>query len=149
MKIEYHNLYTHFVFTTLHRLPVIVDAVRPRIEKYITGIVNNHDSKMYAIYVNPEHMHFFASRSPKISDELLATVVGESSENFIHKNGLIPGKFQWQDNCSAFSVSKSDVDRVCKYILNQPQHHKKISFAEEYDTMLKYHQTGVRWNYLK
>lgn len=149
MKIEYHNLYTHFVFTTLHRLPVIGESVRSRIEKYITGIVNNHDSRMYAIYANPEHMHFLASRSPKISDELLATIVGESSETFINKNGLIAGNFGWQESCSAFSISKSDLDRVCKYILNQPQHHKKISFAEEYDDMLKYYQTGLRWNHFK
>ena len=149
MKIEYHNLYTHFVITTLHRLPVIGESVRSRIEKYITGIVNNHDSRMYAIYANPEHMHFLASRSPKISDELLATIVGESSENFINKNGLIAGNFGWQESCSAFSISKSDLDRVCKYILSQPQHHKKISFAEEYEAMLKYHQTGLRWNHFK
>ena len=149
MKIEYHNLYTHFVLTTLHRVPVIVETVRERIEKYITGIVNNHDSKMYAIYANPEHIHFLASRSPKISEEVLATIVEESSENFIRKNGLLQGNFRWQDTCSAFSVSKTDVDKVCKYILNQPQHHKKITFAEEYDSMLKYYQTGLRWNYLK
>lgn len=149
MKIEYHNLYTHFVFTTLHRLPVIVEAVREKIEKYITGIVNNHDSKMYAIYANPEHMHFLASRSPRMSEELLATIVEESSQKFIQKNGLIQGKFQWQDTCSAFSVSKSEVDRVCKYILNQPLHHKKITFAQEYDALLKQYQTGLRWGYLK
>lgn len=41
MKIEYNNLYTHFIFTTLHRLPVIAEKNRERIEKYITGIVNN------------------------------------------------------------------------------------------------------------
>ena len=149
MKIEYHNLYTHFVFTTLHRLPVIVETVRERIEKYITGIVSNHDSKMYAIYANPEHIHFLASRSPKMSEELLATIVAESSESFINKQGLIGTKFRWQETCSAFSVSKSHVDRVCKYILNQPQHHKKITFAEEYDAMLKQYQSGLRWNYAK
>lgn len=146
MKIEYHNLYTHFVFTTLHRLPIIVETIRERIEKYMTGTVNNYGSKMYAIYANPEHVHFLASRSPKISEEVLASIVAESGENFINKNGLIQGRFQWQDTCSAFSVSKSDVDKVCKYILNQPQHHKKTTFAEEYDSMLKYYQTGLRWN---
>jgi putative transposase len=149
MKIEYHNLYTHFVIATLHRLPVIVEAVRGRIEKYITGIVNNHDSKMYAIYANPEHIHFLASRSPKVSEEQLASIVEESSENFINKNGLIHGGFRWQDTCSAFSVSKSDVDKVCNYILNQPHHHKKTTFAQEYDSMLKYYQTGLRWNHIK
>ena len=149
MKIEYHNLYTHFVFTTFHRLPVIGETVREKIEKYITGIVNNHDSKMYALYANPDHMHFLASKSPKISEELLASIVQESSENFINKNSLIQPKFQWQDTCSAFSVSKSDVDNLCKYILNQPQHHKKVTFAEEYDSMLKHYQHGLRWNFKK
>ena len=149
MKIEYYNLYTHFVFTTLNRLPVIVEPVRERIEKYITGIVNNHDSKMYAIYANPEHMHFLASRSPRMSEQLLATIVEESSENFIHKNGLIPGNFLWQDSCSAFSVSKSEVSRVCTYIQKQPEHHKKITFEKEYNALLRQYQTGVRWDYLK
>jgi putative transposase len=79
------------VFTTLHRLPVIAEQSE-RIEKYITGIVNNRDSKMYAIYAKPEHIHFLASRSPEISDELLASIVEESSANTIHENGLIQGK---------------------------------------------------------
>lgn len=52
MKIEYHNLYTHFVFTTLFRLPLISEKNRVRIEKYITGIVNNNGCKLYAIYAN-------------------------------------------------------------------------------------------------
>jgi putative transposase len=84
-----------------------------------------------------------------MSEELLATIVGESSETFINKNRLIQGLFQWQKTCSAFSISKTDVDKVCKYILNQPEHHKKITFAEEYNNMLKHYQTGVRWDYLK
>ncbi|MEO6134181.1 MAG: transposase [Ginsengibacter sp.] len=49
MKIEYHNLYTHFIFTTEHRIPVISEKYRERIEKYITGIVNNNDSHLYSI----------------------------------------------------------------------------------------------------
>ena len=66
MKIEYNNLYTHFIFTTLHRVPLISEKYRERIEKYITGIVNNKECKMYAIYANPEHVHFLISRSPAI-----------------------------------------------------------------------------------
>lgn len=145
MKIEYHNLYTHFVFTTKDRLPIIEERYRVRIEKYITGIVNNHDSKMYAIYANPEHAHFQVSRSPKISEEMLATIVADSSETFINENGLCTGPFHWQQSCAAFSVSKSDVDKVCKYILNQPEHHKKVSFAEEQAELLRYYQRGLRW----
>ena len=59
MKIEYHNLYTHFIFTTLQRLPFIQEQNRQRIEKYITGIVNHNSCHLYAIYANPVHVHFW------------------------------------------------------------------------------------------
>jgi REP element-mobilizing transposase RayT len=140
MKIEYNNLYTHFVFITLNRTPIIQEKNSQRIEKYITGIVNNNDSKLYAIYANPEHAHILLSRSPKISEETLATIIATSSERFINDNKLCKGRFSWQKSAAAFSVSKSDVDKVCKYILNQPKHHRKVSFAEEYDSFLKFYQ---------
>ncbi|NOU19505.1 MAG: hypothetical protein HOO91_18270 [Bacteroidales bacterium] len=88
MKIEYNNLYTHFIFTTLHRVPLISEKFRERIEKYITGIVNNNDSQLYAIYANTEHVHFLISRSPKLSEESLASIVAESSQRFINQNNL-------------------------------------------------------------
>jgi putative transposase len=112
MKIEYHNLYTHFIFTTLHRLPIISETSRDRIEKYITGIVNNNQSKLYAIYANLDHVHLLISRSPKISDEEIAGMIAESSMQFINQNNLCSAKFAWQESASAFSVSKSDVDKV-------------------------------------
>ena len=145
MKIEYNNLYTHFILITQNRVPFIQEAVRPRIEKYITGIVNNNQSKMYSIYANPEHLHFLVSRSPKISEEIFATIVAESSANFIQSNKLCVGTFAWQQSASAFSVSKTDVDKVCKYILNQPEHHKKVTFADEYETFLKHYQKTLKW----
>lgn len=145
MKVEYFNLYTHFIFTTLNRFPLIEEKNRVRIEKYITGVVNNNDSKLYSIYANPEQVHILISRSPKISEELLATIIADSSEGFINKNGLSEGKFAWQQSCSSFSVSKTDVDKVCKYIQNQPEHHKKVTFAEEYDSFVRLYERGLRW----
>jgi len=52
--------------------------------------------------------------------------------------------FAWQDSASAFSVSKSDVDNICKY-MNQPEHHNKVSFAEEYDEFIKHYQNTLKW----
>ena len=143
MKIEYNNLYTHFIFTTLHRLPLIAEKHRERIEKYITGIVNNNGSQLYAIYANPEHVHFLVSRNPKLSEEILASTIAESSQQFINQNRLCGSLFSWQESASAFSVSKSDVDKVCKYILNQPEHHRKFSFAEEYEKFIKFYQKNL------
>ncbi len=140
MKIEYNNLYTHFIFTTLRRLPLISEKHRERVEKYITGIVNNNESQLYSIYANPDHMHFLVSRSPNISEQNLASIVAYSSQRFINQNKLCDSQFAWQESAAAFSVSKSDVDRVCKYILNQAEHHRKISFAEEYSEFIKFYQ---------
>ena len=144
MKTQYNNLYTHFIFITLNRLPVIHEVHRTRIEKYITGIVNNNDSKLYAIYANPEHVHFIISRSPKLSEEYLSTIIAESSERFINDNKLCAGQFAWQESASAFSVSKADVNKVCKYILSQPKHHHKITFIEEYDSFMKFYQMTLK-----
>ncbi|MCD4681802.1 MAG: transposase [Bacteroidales bacterium] len=146
MKIEYNNLYTHFVFSTLHRAPVIKEINRERIEKYITGIVNNNQSKLYAIYANPEHIHFLVSRSPNISEAELASVISDSSERFINSNKLVKGNFKWQQSASAFSVSKSEVDKVCKYILSQPEHHKKMTFTEEYELFIHHYQQNIERN---
>jgi putative transposase len=121
MKIEYNNLYTHFIFITTNRLPIIEESNRVRIEKYMTGIVN------------------------KLSEETLATIVADSTERFINDNKLCRGQFAWQQSASAFSVSKSDVDKVCRYILNQPEHHKKVSFAQEYESFINYYQKSLRW----
>ncbi|MDR2836689.1 MAG: transposase [Bacteroidales bacterium] len=140
MEVQYNNLYTHFVFTTKHRFPCITENNRNRIEKYITGIVNNHTGKMYAIYANPEHVHFLISRSQNMSEKELAEIVAEASEIFINTNKLCIGHFSWQNSCSAFSISKGDIDRVCKYILNQPEHHKKQTFEREYQDFLKFYQ---------
>lgn len=140
MKIEYNNLYTHFIFTTLHRLAIIPEKNRERIEKFITGVVKNYNCKLYAIYANPEHVHFLISRSPNISEEYLADIIAESSVKFINKNKLVKGNFDWQSTASAFSVSKSDVDKVCKYILNQKEHHRKVTFKEEYDKFIEFYE---------
>jgi putative transposase len=145
MKIEYHNLYTHFILITQNRAALIPQNNRERIEKYITGIINNNHSKLYSIYANPEHVHFLVSGSPKMSEEVLATIVADSSSKFINDNKLSSGVFAWQESASAFSVSKSDVDKVCKYILNQPEHHRKVSFADEYDDFLKHYQKTLKW----
>lgn len=143
MKIDFNNLYTHFIFTTLHRIPIIEEKNRVRIEKYITGIINNNACQLYAIYANPEHVHFIVSRSPSISEESLASKVATSSEKFINENKLCIGVFEWKISAAAFSVSKADVDRVCMYIINQPIHHKTKSFSEETEEFLRFYQKTI------
>jgi len=131
------------VFTTFQRLPIILENNRQRIEKYITGIVNNNGCQLYAIYANPEHVHFLVSRAPNMDEECLATIIADSSERFINENRLCSGLFQWQRSCSAFSVSKRGIPKVCDYIANQKEHHKKQNYEEEYAEFLKFYQQTI------
>ena len=144
MKIQYNNLYTHFVFTTYDRQRLITEENRVRIEKYITGIVSKNKSKLYAIYANPEHVHMLISRDPSLSEEGIATIIANSSERFVNENKLSSTIFQWQQSASAFSVSKSDIERVCKYILSQPEHHKKVSFSDEYEKFITFYEDTLK-----
>ncbi len=144
MKIQYNNLYTHFVFTTYDRQRLIKEENRVRIEKYITGIVSKNKSKLYATYANPEHVHMLISRAPSLSEEEIATIIANSSERFVNENKLTSTIFQWQQSASAFSVSKSDIERVCKYILSQPEHHKKVSFSDEYEKFIMFYQDTLK-----
>lgn len=144
MKVEFNNLYVHFVLSTFQRHKLIEERNRDRIEKYITGIVNHLNSKLYAIYANPDHVHILISKSPSISEEDLITNIADSSEKFINQNKLAKGVFQWQQSASAFSVSKSAIDKTCQYILNQPEHHKKVSFEEEYLEFIRYYQDTLK-----
>jgi len=149
MKIEYHNLYIHYILITKHRFPFIKENSRIRIEKYITGIVANTGSKLYSIYANSDHVHFLVSRNPAVSDKELLTRIAEASQKFILENRLCNHGFMWQESAAAFSISKSDVDKVCKYIINQPEHHKKVNFQQEYDEMIKFYQQTIKWEMTK
>lgn len=70
--------------------------------------------------------------------EFMKVVKGESSK-WIEEEGFVKGKFNWQIGYGAFSYSRSHIDRVYKYIMNQKEHHQKRSFRDEYVAMLKKH----------
>ncbi len=57
-----------------------------------------------------------------------------NSSRFLHERGLV---FQWQNGYGAFSVSGSQLDKVTAYIQNQPDHHKKMTFEQEFLALLK------------
>ena len=103
-----------------------------RLQKYITGTVQNNGHKLLAINNMPDHVHLFVGLNPKQSiSELMKLVKGDSSE-FINKEGFTKRKFYWQEGYGAFTNSRSQIDGVVKYILNQKEHHSKKTFRQEY-----------------
>lgn len=144
----YTQLYVHCVFAVKYRAAVIENTWQDRLRKYITAIVQNNGHKLIAINSMPDHLHMFAGLSPKQAiSEMMRLVKGDSSE-FINKQRFTKRKFQWQEGYGAFSNSRSQIDAVVKYILNQQVHHRKRTFRDEYVKMLKDYNIDYDVKYL-
>jgi len=137
MPDTYTQLYIHFVFAVKYRKALIKPDWEERLHKYITGIIQNNGHKLLAINSATDHTHVFIGLNPKQSiSDLMRLVKGDSSE-FVNKEKLTARKFQWQEGYGAFSNSRTQIDGVVKYILNQKEHHAKRTFREEYLEILK------------
>ena len=137
MPNTYTQLYIHCVFAAKYRAAIIQPAWEERLHKYITGILQNNGHKLLAINSVPDHLHFFVGLNPKQSiSEMMQLAKGDSSE-FVNNQKFTQRKFHWQSGYGAFSNSRSQIDKVVKYILNQKVHHRKRKFTEEYIEMLK------------
>jgi len=144
MPNTYTQLYVQIVFAVQGRQNLISRKIKDELEKYMCGIITNNKSKPLAIYCNPDHTHILVGLHPTVS---VATIVGDikaGSSKWINDNKLIVGKFNWQDGYGAFTYSKSQIDTVIKYILNQEMHHSGRSFREEYLDMLN--KLGIDYN---
>lgn len=137
MANTYTQLYIQIIFAVQGRANLIHEKHRDEIEKYICGIIKNNKSKPLAIYCNPDHVHVFIGIHPTMSVSDMVRDIKSNSSLFINQKKWIIGKFNWQDGYGAFTYSKSQIDEVVKYILNQPEHHKRKSFKEEYLDVLK------------
>ncbi len=112
------------------------------------GIVANHKCKPYAIYCNPDHTHIFVGMHPTMSPAKLMDQVKSGTSNWLNGKKFIAGKFAWQDGYGAFTYSKSHIDNVVKYILNQPEHHKKHAFRDEYLLLIEKFEVDYDPRYL-
>ena len=137
MANTYTQLYIQIIFSVKNRQPLIYESIRPEIQKYITGIIQNTGTKVLAIYANPDHIHVLIGMNPTISLSELVQKIKANSAKYINQSGLVKGRFSWQEGYGAFSYAKSQIDRVVQYILNQPEHHKRMTFKEEYLQFLK------------
>lgn len=137
MANTYAQIFIHIVFAVKGRQNLITRSIREELHKYITGIVQNRNQKMLAIYCMPDHVHVLVGLKPDISISDLVRDIKAISSKFINDNRYVRGKFSWQTGFGAFSYSKSQIDTVIKYILNQEKHHKLKTFKDEYLKLLE------------
>ncbi len=132
MANTYTQIYIQIVFAVKGRQNLISRENREELHRYITGIVSNRKQKLFAVFAMPDHIHLLISINPNVSVSDLVRDIKAGTSKFINEKKWINGKFNWQEGYGAFSYSRSSVDSVIKYILNQEEHHSKKTFREEY-----------------
>jgi len=131
------KIYLHLIFSTKNRERSLPDNIRADLHSYMGGILNGLGCSPIEINTEPDHAHllFVMSRTETISN-----VVGhlkKSSNDWLRNRDPQFRDFYWQGGYGVFSVSQSNVEEVRQYIRGQHEHHKQISFQEEFRTFLK------------
>ena len=137
MSQSYVQLYVHMVFHTKYNVNSIKEDIEAELYSYFGGILKNCKSLPIQIGGTSNHIHILCTLPKTMSIAELAEEVKKSSSKWIKTKGPSYKNFYWQDGYSGFSVSSSGVSNVKSYILNQKKHHEKISYLNEYKTLLE------------
>jgi len=146
MSRTFTNLLTHVVFSTKDRMPLIRAELRTELFAYLGGLTRELNGKAYGINGTSDHVHMLIS--------LPANVAVADALRFIKSNssGWVREKwkktFAWQLGYGAFSVSKSNVPDVLKYIANQERHHRRVAFKDEFIDFLRRHEIDYDERYI-
>jgi len=134
--MSYVDIWIHGVWGTKYRQPVLEKTKRKNICEHIRENAREKGIFIDTIDGHLDHLHFLGTLHADMPiSKLMQLLKGESSF-WINRNRVI-NNFTWADEYCALSVSKNQIDTVRAYILNQEEHHKKITFSQEYDKLMK------------
>jgi REP element-mobilizing transposase RayT len=148
MANTYSQIYIQTVFAVKHRDSLIHREWKEELFKYIGGIFRNKEQKLIAIGGVEDHIHLLFGLKPNMAISDLVRDVKSDSTEFVNKKHLVQGKFYWQEGFGAFSYSRSQLDAVGKYVLDQERHHTRRSFKEEYLSLLERFEVEYEDRYL-
>jgi len=142
------RILVHLVFSTKNREVVLNAAIQSELHPYLAGTLNGIDCPSLQVGGVEDHVHLFfgLSRTRTVAD--VVETVKTSSSKWIKTKGAEFGDFRWQSGYGAFSVSQSDADAVVAYIRNQAQHHRKMTFQDEYRRLLERYQVAFDERYV-
>lgn len=148
MANTYTSLYYHIVLSTKNRVGYIKPAIEQRLWEYIGGIAR--DNKMTALQIGgvEDHMHALVAAPPALAPSKIAQLLKGGSSLWMHTEFPEVRDFAWQDGYGAFTVNKSIVSDVERYIRNRREHHRQRSFQEEYREFLQKHGVDYDERYL-
>jgi putative transposase len=131
------QLYVHLVFSTKHRENLIISSIQSELYSYMGGILSNLECTSIQIGGTTDHIHVLSCLSKKMTLIKMIEELKRSSSKWVKLKDEKLINFFWQDGYGAFTVGYTQINDVVKYILNQEEHHKKLSFQDEYRLFLK------------
>lgn len=148
MSSSYCNLRYHIVFSTKRREPWLTPEIRPRAHQYLGGAIRDENGIALIINGTADHLHILAKLR---QDKAISKLVGElkaNSSGWISRTFENCAGFAWQEGYGAFTVSESQLSKVHRYIERQEEHHRSVSFLEEFKVLLKAHGLPFDERYL-
>jgi REP element-mobilizing transposase RayT len=143
------KLWTHLIFSTKDRFPFLSDKqIRLDIHGYLAQMLRNYDCETLIVGGVEDHVHALFALSRKYSIATVVKEVKRTSSIAIKEKSRKLAKFHWQGGYGAFSVSRSNLDEVIKYIETQEEHHKRVSFQDEYRAFLKAYEVEFDERYV-
>ena len=140
---SYSRCWLHLIWETLRREPMLDKRAAAIASENLSKYSTEKGIYMKINYFNSDHTHALIDLPTNQTIEQVIQLLKGSSSHWINQNRLVRGRFAWGRGYGAFSVSHSDVDRVCKYIANQGAHHRKKTFEDEYQLFVK--RYGLEW----
>jgi putative transposase len=134
MSHSYSNNHVHVIYSTKDRKDLIPTKFEKRLYSFIAAIAREHKIPLIAAGGMPNHSHLLFLLPATISLASAINMFKTNSSRFLHERGI---EFQWQNGYGAFSVSVSQIDEVIAYVRSQPDHHKKMTFEQEFLALLK------------
>jgi len=138
------SILIHLVFSTKNRELFIPPALAPELQPYIASILRALKSPSLAVDGTDDHVHILFSLGRTIT---VADVVEEfktGSSKWIKTKGSEFNNFHWQKGYGAFSIGQSNVPELKPYIRSQKEHHRRVTFQDEYRKFL--HRYGIEYD---
>ena len=129
----------HLVFSTKHRAPVLAPAVLLELHPYLSVVLNNEDCPSLQVGGVADHVHLLFGLSRTRTIAQVVENVKTSSSKWLKTKDSALAEFHWQSGYGAFSVSASNAGDVVDYIRDQPKHHAKKCFQDEFRSFLEKH----------
>jgi REP-associated tyrosine transposase len=148
MSSSHCNLLYHIVFSAKDREAWMIRSIRSRIHEYVGGAIRGEGGIAVIIDGTADHVHILAKLR---QDKALSKVIGEvkaNSSGWISRTFTECRGFAWQEGYGAFTVSESQVPKLRSYIERQEEHHRTVSFLEEFKVILRAHGLPFDGRYL-